>query len=301
MTTQSPRTLPEVAVPANAPEPGPHWHGSLSLRYRRDGERTIGSDRHDGPLRVLKTLHPEGPGTCHHVLVHPPGGIVGGDRLDIDIDLQEGAHALITTPGATRFYRSKGPAAAQHVSARVAAGARLEWLPLETIAYRGAIAANRMRFALAPGATMIGWEILALGLPAAGEPFDAGRFEQHVELPGVWLDRGTVAPGERIGRLLLDSPLGWDGRTTLCTMWCASGDDWAPAGLESLLHAARERLAAGPDPDRAGATAPHPRAVVVRALGNRVEPLWSTLRAIRDDWRRLLWNSAAVSPRIWRT
>ena len=84
------------------------WHAQLDLRWRRDGERTLLHDRHSGPLRVLRSLHPEGPGVCHNVVVHPPGGVVGGDVLAIAADLTEGAHALVTTPGATRFYRSAG-------------------------------------------------------------------------------------------------------------------------------------------------------------------------------------------------
>ena len=60
------------------------WRGHLALHYTRDGERTIAHDRHEGPLRVLKALYPEGAGVCQHVLVHPPGGIVGGDVLDIE-------------------------------------------------------------------------------------------------------------------------------------------------------------------------------------------------------------------------
>jgi len=89
------------------------WHGTLDLRYRRDGEATRVHDRHDGPLRVLRSFHPEGERVCHSVLVHPPGGIVGGDTLAIRIDLEPGAHALLTTPGATRFYRSLGETATQ--------------------------------------------------------------------------------------------------------------------------------------------------------------------------------------------
>lgn len=297
----APRDLRDAPPAAGTSTGAPGWRGRLALRYRRDGDRTIGIDRHDGPLRVLKRLYPEGPGTCHHVMVHPPGGIVGGDRLEIDIDVGEHAHALVTTPGATRFYRSAGGVATQDLRARVAAGGRLEWLPLETIAYRGAIAVNRMRFELAAGAQMIGWEILALGLPASGERFTQGRFEQHLELPGAWLERGIVDPRDRLGELLLRSPLGWDGRSALFTLWCAGGSDWSAPLAEALLASARERLQAAPAPGRCGATAPHPRVVVVRALADRVEALWPTLQAVRDDWRHLLWASEPASPRVWRT
>ena len=146
------------------------WHGHLQLDYTRRGERTIALDRHHGPLRVLQRLYPEGDAVCHQVLVHPPGGVVGGDVLALDATLAPGSHALITTPGATRFYRSAGPLAQQQVTATLADGARLEWLPLETIAYRRCQVDNRLTFNLAPGAQMIGWDVLALGLPAADQP-----------------------------------------------------------------------------------------------------------------------------------
>ena len=174
-----------------------HWHGHLDLAYRIDhasgAARCIVADRHDGPLRVLAALHPEAPTVCHSVLVHPPGGMAGGDRLDLNITLDERAHALITTPGATRFYRSAGEPAAQSVHARLAAGARLEWLPLETLVYSAALAESRCVFELATGAEMIGRDVIALGLPAAAQPFERGHFSQHIEVPGVWLERGVLA------------------------------------------------------------------------------------------------------------
>ncbi|HWS74263.1 MAG TPA: urease accessory protein UreD, partial [Quisquiliibacterium sp.] len=273
------------------------WNGHLHLDYRHDGGRTIGRDRHDGPLRVLRSLYPEGPGTCHHVLVHPPGGIVGGDTLQVNVDVQAGAHALITTPGATRFYRSAGALASQTVHARLAPGARLEWLPLETIAYRGTRAVNRMRFALEEGAQMIGWDMLALGLPAAGAPFDDGRYEQQIELPGSWLDRGILDAASPWFRTLLESPLGWDGQTALATMWCACGTGWPSSQRDALLDDARELLGLGAAAARSGATSPAPGLVLVRALGARVEPLWETLQAVRHAWRTRLWGTEPAAPR----
>ena len=273
------------------------WHGRLALHYRREGERTTALDRHHGPLRVLQRLYPEGPGICHHVLVHPPGGMVGGDRLEIEATLQAGAHALVTTPSATRYYRSTGAPASQQALLRVAAGARLEWLPLETLAYRGCHAHNGVQLHLAPGAEAMGWDVLALGLPAAGQPFDSGRFHQHLELPGVWLERGTVDAADRV---LLDSPLGLAGHRVLATMWWAEGDALAPARRQALLDSAREVLAAGPLHRTAGATAPQPRVVVVRLLTHGVEPVLHCLMAVRAAWRQQAWSLAAEPPRIWR-
>lgn len=282
------------------------WQGSLRLDYRRadDGTeggaaaRTVVLDRHDGPLRVLKSLYPEAPSVCHSVLVHPPGGIVGGDVLEVEIDLAQAAHALVTTPGATRFYRSLGETALQRVSARLAQDARLEWLPLETLAYSGCLASTQMRFELAPGAEMMGWDVLALGLPAAEQAFVAGRYTQSIELPGTWLERGHIAADDT---RLLDSPLGWDGRRVLATLWFAAGGPLQASRRDALLEAARDAAQASPLDARCGSTAPNPRMVVLRALAPRVEPAMQLLTEVWSRWRRAAWGLAASTPRVWRT
>jgi urease accessory protein len=274
------------------------WHGHLWLRYTRDHDRTTALDRHEGPLRVLQRLYPEGPAVCHHVLVHPPGGIVGGDVLEVDAHLADGAHAFVTTAGATRFYRSGGATARQRVAARLDAGARLEWLPLETIAYGGCRADNEQRFHLAAGAEMIGWDLLALGLPAAGDDFERGRYRQHLELPGAWIERGVIDGADT---RLLASPLGLDGQRLLATLWFAAGAPIAPPRRDALLDAARESCAAHPLARRAGATAPHPRVVVLRVLAPRVEPALALLQAVWARWRPLAWGLAPQPPRVWRT
>ncbi len=274
------------------------WRGRLELRYRRDGERCVAHDRHEGPLRVLQALYPEGPGVCHHVLVHPPGGIVGGDELDIDVQMEAHTHALITTPGATRFYRSAGALGAQCAQLRVGHGARLEWLPLESIAYRGCQARNEVRFDLAAGASMIGWDLLALGLPAAGEAFDQGSFEQHLEWPGRWLERGRLDARDQ---RLLASPLGLAGHGVLGTLWFASAAPIAPAQREALLEAAREPQDGAPFDGPSGATSPTPHLVALRVLAQRVEPAFTWFGAVRARWRRIAWQMDPVPPRVWRT
>ena len=289
------RPDPAVGLP---PSSLGHWRGHLALHYTRDGERTIALDRHEGPLRVLQRLYPEGPRVCHHVLVHPPGGIVGGDQLDIEATLEAGTHALITTPGATRFYRSRGAAALQQARLRVADGARLEWLPLETIAYRGCLGENRVQLELAAGAQMIGWDVLALGLPAASEPFETGVFTQHLELPGCWLERGRIAASDR---RLLGSPLGLSGHRVLATAWFASGAPLPAALRENLLDSARACAEAGPLAARSGVTGPHERIVVLRLLATHVEAAMALLTSVRATWRQLAWSLPAEPPRIWRT
>jgi urease accessory protein len=275
------------------------WHARLALDYSyREGAGTLLRHRHEGPLRVLQSLYPEGPAVCHNVLVHPPGGLVGGDALEIDAHVGALAHALVTTPGATRFYRSAGASASQRLRLVVGDAARAEWLPLETICHPGALAETRIALDLAPRAETIGWDLLALGLPAAGAPFDAGRVTQHIELPGVWLERGRIDASDR---RLLDSPLGWAGRRVLATLWFAAGSPLADARREALLDAARMAARDHPLGAHAGCTAPNARVVVLRALSPRVEPAWTLLVAVWRRWREVAWKLPASLPRVWAT
>ena len=274
------------------------WKARLTLQYRREGGRTLAHDAHEGPLRVLQRLYPEGPAICHHVVLHPPGGVVGGDQLHLHATLAEGSHALITTPGATRFYRSEGALALQRVQLQLAAGARLEWLPMETLAYSGCEARSELRMELAPGAELIGWDLLALGLPAAGQPFVRGSFTQQIELPGHWLERGRVAAADE---RLLQGPLGWAGCTVLASAWFATGSVMPAAQRDELLECARAAVQGDPLAARAGVTAPQSRVVVLRALAAGVEPAMALVQRVRAAWRHAAWGLQAEPPRIWRT
>lgn len=273
------------------------WRAQLRLHYTHREGRTGAHDLHEGPLRVLQRLYPEGPGICHHVIVHPPGGVVGGDELHVHARLDEGAHALVTTPGATRFYRSEGALALQHTRLSLAAGARMEWLPMETLAYSGCIAENRLTAELAPGAEMMGWDLLGLGLPAAGQAWQQGQFTQHLELPGAWLERARVTADDP----LLKSPLGWAGQTVLATLWFATGTPLPTPRRDTLLDAARACVQGHALAPRAGVTAPQSRVLVLRVLAAQVEPAMQLLAAVRATWRREAWGLDAQPPRIWRT
>ena len=278
------------------------WHARLSLDYTLEAGRTVARFSHSGPLRILQSLYPEGDAICHNVMVHPPSGLVGGDVLDVTVTACAGAHGVITTPGASRFYRSDGETAAQHTRIALASGARVEWLPLEALCYSGCIAENRLSLDIAPGAELIGWDVTALGLPLADQPFTRGTLLQHIEWPGVWLERGRIAADDA---RLMDGPLGLAGHRCVATLFLACGSPLARERRERALELARGAIDAHPfagkegDAGLAGATSPSPQVVAVRAVAPVVEPAMALLRAVRAAWRTGLWELPPTAPRTW--
>jgi urease accessory protein len=272
------------------------WHARLSLAYRLEAERTVARFEHDGPLRILQTLYPEGDRIAHNVLVHPPSGLVGGDTLELSVRASAGAHGLVTTPGASRFYRSQGEPALQHTRVRVDEGARFEWLPLESICHSGCLAENRLEMDLAPRAELIGWDVAALGLPEAQLPFVDGHLMQHLELRDAWLERGRIAAGDA---RLMDGALGLAGQRCIASLFFAAGSDFTRSRREQALELARDVITSHPLSHFAGATSPGPRIVVVRVLAPLVEPAFDLLKAIRNVWRPALWSLPATQPRTW--
>ena len=274
------------------------WHANLQLDYTRLSERTVARHQHSGPLRILKSLYPEGDAICHNVMVHPPGGLVGGDTLELRVSVGDQAHGLITTPGATRFYKSLGESALQHTQIKLGDGARLEWLPMEAICHDGCLAENRLSMVLASSAEMMGWDVTALGLPHANQPFAHGSFCQHIELPGVWLERGYMDAKDK---RLLDGPAGLAGHRCLASMFFVAGSALARERRQTALDVVRELIEGHALHATAGATSPNAQVVVVRALAPVVEPAMNLLRKIRGVWRSHFWNLSGANPRIWNT
>ena len=272
------------------------WRADLKLDYTLESQRTVARYLHQGPLRILQSLYPEGDQICHNVLVHPPGGLVGGDTLDIQVNVAEGAHALVSTPSATRFYKSGGQAALQQVTATLAPGARLEWLPLEAIAYNDCEATNRAIFNLAPSSELMAWDVTALGLPSSDMAFTKGHFQQHLEIPGVWLERGNLRGDDT---RWLNSPLGLAGQKCLASLVFASGNNIEPQRAAQALEAAREVLEAHPLRLQAGVTCAHPQVIVLRVMSPLVEPSMDLLKQVWAVWRHTLWALPSTPPRIW--
>jgi urease accessory protein len=288
------RRLPDAGHDAATVPAAKHWHGHLNLAYTYDGLRTVARHTHDGPLRVLKALYPEGDAVCHHVLVHPPSGMVGGDALRVDVSVGAHAHALLTTPGATRFYRSQGPMASQTVAVSLDPCARLEWLPLEAIVYPQARASNSVHMTLGRAATMIGWDVVCLGLPASNAPFHEGEgvLQQHLEVRGAWLERAALRAGDA---RLLRSPLGLAGRSVMATAWVAWGEGAAVGA--GLVDVARDALAQ--HQGMFAVTQAQPTVVVLRVLAHEPQDVWPVLRSVRLAWRQALWGLAPNEPRVW--
>ena len=283
------------------------WHAQLDLSYAlapSGNGQTVARYQHSGPLRILQSLYPEGPAICHNVLVHPPSGLVGGDTLQLNVQVDSGAHGLITTPGATRFYRSADAEAVQNTQLHLADGARLEWLPLEAIAYNACRARNEVRAHLAPSAQLLGWDVTALGLPHANQPFESGSLWQHLEMPGVWLERGVLAANNALDQRWLQSPLGLHGMRCVGTLFWLRGTGLKHHdGVELALTSARDIAAQMPMAAHSGVTCPNDQVVVLRVLGPQVEPVMQTLKAVWLHWRQNLWGVGRqlsdASPRIW--
>lgn len=272
---------------------GDGWSAALDLGVVRSGERSVlGRRRHQGPLHVQKALYPEGGHVCHLVLVHPPGGIVGGDRLAIDLDVGAGAHALVTTPGATKWYGSAARRARQDVRLTLSAGSVLEWLPQETIVFDAADAEMTLAVDMAPGAGFVGMEVLCLGRTASGETFTRGRLAVGTtvarEGAKLWLERGVVRGGDP----LLQSPVGFAGAPVTGTLIVASA-----AVTPALRDACRD---VAPCAGR-GAVTLLPGLLVARYLGPGTEPARAWLAALWCVVRPTVAGTAPMLPRLWST
>jgi urease accessory protein len=263
--------------------------------------------RHKGPLIVQRPFYPEGD-PCHVYLVHPPGGVVGGDELRIDVQVDPGAHALITTPAATKFYRCDGRHSSQTQELR-AAGATLEWLPQENIFYRGADVRTATRVHVDADSRFIGWEINCLGLPARGEHFDAGMLRLDLEL---WRSPRDDHPLE-LSRVPVcletrDVPIFID-RLRLGGESPARGAAWGLAGQEAVgtllatpatradVEAVRELVADNPY----AAVSLVDGVLVLRALAPQAEAVRKLFIAAWQCLRPAIIGREAVLPRIWHT
>lgn len=279
-----------LMAPAEARDVEPGWQARLRLGFRcRDGRTLLAERRRSGPLAVQRPFYPEG-GACHVYVLHPPGGVVGGDDLGIDVALERGAQALLTTPGAGKFYRSAGTTARLVQAFTVDDGAQLEWLPQENILFPGAAVRMQTRFDLRGDARALLWEVHCLGRPAIGEVFGTGR-----------LDSGLSV--SRDGIPLLDERLRVDGETRLHRALLAghpvSAMLVATSATPAMLEACRALLTRVA-PDHAAVTLLD-ELLVLRYLGSSTERARKLFTAAWQRLRPALLGRASSMPRIWST
>ena len=265
------------------------WRAELSLRYERlrSGKCILRDRRHHGPLLVQRPFYPEGDEVCHTYLIHPPAGIVGGDGLQLELELEPKAHALVTTPGASRWYFSRGHTACVRQKVQLKEDAIIEWLPQETLFFDGTHADLRTRIDLASEARFCGWEIIGLGRPACGEFFSHGSIDVRLELfregQPLLLERLHSRDGVVPGML---------GYTAYAT-FCATG-----AQSQTLAKARRVLALHGGGPK--GATLIRDL-LIVRALAPQCEALVLMFRELWNVLRFELFGRSAEVPRIWYT
>lgn len=274
----------------DAPRAG--WRAALALSFTRSRDRTVIAERrHVGPMCIQRPFYPED-GVCHAYVLHPPGGLAGGDRLELRAIAHPGAAALMTTPASTKFYRSLGAPSTQEQTLTVANDASLEWLPLDSILFGGSRAHVKTRIELASDARFIGWEMTSLGRPLSGDGYDSGSLRQRTEIrvDGEFqlLERTQWEAGDAI----LRRPWGLDGFGMFAALYAYPAND-------DVLGSVRERLGIGPEL-RSAATRLN-RLLVVRALAARPEALRELFEAIWAGMRPAIIGCAASAPRIWRT
>jgi len=190
MNTSCTQAQPPASGDTLNTAPKREWLGGIDLRFAVRDQGTPASNTvlsqslHYGPLRVQRPFYPESNGCCHIYLLHPPGGLVIGDKLSINLHLEPHTHTLITTPSAGKLYSAKGSPLKQGqvLDATVDNNATLEWLPQETILFNGANGELVNKVVLHDNAQFIGWDIARLGRVASHDYFKQGTCLQRFEL-----------------------------------------------------------------------------------------------------------------------
>ena len=270
------------------------WRARLDLEFSNSNNKTILSHRkHYGPLQVQKPFYPEPNGTCHVYILHPPGGVVGGDRLNICVDVNSNAHALITTPAAGKFYRSAGPLARQEQIIKVAPKGTLEWFPSENIIFSGAKAQIKTKIELSHDSNFMGWEITCLGRPASNENFNQGELDQRFE---IWRE-GRPLQIERLllnaGNPSLHAKWGLLGFPVIGNMVCMTNNEGLLDSLKSLANTSTDQeLFSATQVDDI---------ILCYFLGNSVERARNYFIKAWKIFRQGVIQLEVVEPRIWKT
>lgn len=270
----------------------PNWLAQLDLTYAKQKGRTIPIvRRHQGPLRVQKHLYEEDAEICQHILIHPPGGIVGGDRLTININLQQQAWALLTNPGATKWYKSNQDAW-QKIRCHLSNTTTLEWLPQETIIFNKAQTNIQTILYLENKARCFYWDIIVLGRRESHETFDEGQFQSKLKIYRdhdlIWYEQQKIKGGDA----LLSSPIGLNDYPVFGTFIMTG----------SISKENLQQCRALPKPkDLYGDLTQLPHLIIARCLAYQAFTAKNWFIALWKFLRPILLGRSAFPPRIWNT
>jgi urease accessory protein len=282
----------ELPPPETTAAPA-HWQANLDLSFARREDRTVLAARaHRGPLQIQKALYPEGPAVCHVTVLHPPGGMAGGDALAVMARLDLRSRVFLTTCGATKWYRCPRTAAQQTLHFSVAAGASLEWLPRENILFDASKVRMQLDVELAPDAQFLGWEILCFGRRASGEEWRCGglRLNSRIRRADrtLWCERANVLAGSGFD----SSPVGLAGYSVSGTFVAAGAD------IGSELLAQCRAVQPGDRDSRVGVTT-LPGVLLARYLGHSSQDAFGWFTAVWSVLRPALLGQPAIAPRLW--
>lgn len=258
--------------------------GDLVLEYARtEGRTVLARSSCTTPWHLLPPMDLDGTGCACTFLVNPSGGLVGGDRLSLRATLAPGAHALLTTPSATRIYGGREETTVQTFEAEVGRGGILEWVPDVAIPYAGARFRQSLRVALGPGAVAVVWDALASGRMARGERWAFACADTEVRITTasgrVLLDRAEIVPeAGRIAALGLEE---WNYVGNLYLV----GDGVEPAAWKRLESEIAGLLDARGGAVLGGVSEPAAPGLAVRLaartgsdLAEIAEALWAVVR-----------------------
>lgn len=264
------------------------WLGSLTLKFEHRNHQTYLTRRkHRGPLLVQRPFYPEG-SICHVYLIHPPGGVVGGDQLSIDVACEQSTQVLLTTPAAAKFYRSDAKTAHQIITLKVADNAILEWLPQETLLFNGADINSTTRVELQQNSRFFGWEMTGIGRPVCNESFETGCAIINLEF--ALEDKPLLTERMQLTADSLIALSGLSGHSLVANLFVYPANNHE---LEKVRKIAKKHRFFG-------ATLIN-NFLVCRMLGTQAEPVRNLFTEIWQALRPDLNQRQACLPRIWAT
>ncbi len=268
-----------------------NWQAYLELEFRAGEEKThLVPVKRYGPLSVQRAFYPEND-LCHTYLLHPPGGVVGGDRLDLNVHCAQGSASLITMPGANKFYHSAGQVADVHQSMEIDQNASFEFLPQENIYFPGARVNSTTKLSIATGSQVILWEKHCFGRPANHEQFSTGQVITRLDL--VHEEDLLFTETQRVDSEEIRRASGFRGNPVMGNLLVTSD-----RLDKTLVERCRE---ARPESGLSGVTRAHERLLLIRCICQGTRELNAYFVDLWKLIRPRLLQRQPTAPRIWNT